>query len=138
MCLCSVLFKTSSRVEQTAGLIMETFKVTRVYADADGESCFDEVFYPLTDAGPIGRLSEKVKIKELLFRKVPAGYNDLHNAPQKQYVVLLDGGVEIETSTGEKRIFEPGEILLMEDTTGKGHRSSNVQQKERSSLFIIF
>jgi hypothetical protein len=73
-------------------------------------------FIPLTDAGPIGHLSEKVKIKELLFRKVPAGYNDLHNAPQKQYVVLLDGGVEIETSTGEKRIFEPGEILLMEDT----------------------
>ena len=55
-----------------------------------------------------------------------------------KYVVLLDGGVEIETSLGEKRKFEQGEVLLMEDTTGKGHRSSNLQQKERSSLFIIF
>jgi hypothetical protein len=26
---------------------METFKVTRVYADENGESRFDEVFYPL-------------------------------------------------------------------------------------------
>nr|WP_294944619.1 hypothetical protein [uncultured Mucilaginibacter sp.] len=116
---------------------MEQFKVTRVYADENGDSCFDEMFYPLTDKGPIGQLSENVVVKAVQFRKVPAGYNDLHTAPQKQYVVLLDGGVEIETSLGEKRKFAQGEVLLMEDTTGKGHRSSNLQQKERSSLFII-
>ena len=117
---------------------METFKVTRVYADENGESCFEEVFYPLTDRGAIGSLSDKITVKEVQFRKVLPGYDDLHNAPQKQYVVLLDGGVEIETSTGDKRAFQPGEILLMEDTTGKGHRSRNLEQKERSSLFIIF
>ncbi|TFF39170.1 cupin domain-containing protein [Mucilaginibacter psychrotolerans] len=117
---------------------MEQFKVTRVYADANGDSHFDEVYYPLTDGGPIGQLSERVAVKEVIFRKVPPGYNDLHTAPAKQYVVLLDGGVEIETSLGKKRRFEQGEVLLMEDTTGKGHRSSNLEQKERSSLFIIF
>jgi len=117
---------------------MESFKVTRVYADESGDSRFDEVYYPLTDGGPIGHLSQNVKVSDVIFRKVPAGYNDLHRAPQKQYVVLLDGAVEIETSTGEKRVFNTGEILLMEDTTGKGHRSSNVQQKERSSMFITF
>lgn len=124
-------------MEPNSSLNMETFKVTRVYTDENGESRFDEVFYPLTDAGPIGHLSQNVTVKQLQFRKVPAGYNDLHNAPQRQYVVLLDGGVEIETSTGEKRAFQQGEILLMEDTTGKGHHSSNLEQKERSSLFII-
>ena len=117
---------------------METFKVTRVYTDASGESRFEDVSYPLTDGGPIGYLSEKVKVQNLIFRKVPPGYNDLHNAPQKQYVILLDGAVEIETSTGEKRVFNKGEILLMEDTTGKGHRSRNVEPIERSSLFITF
>jgi hypothetical protein len=117
---------------------MEKFKVTRVYADENGDSRFDEVLYPLTDRGAIGYLSDNIIVKELQFRKVPAGYNDLHNAPQRQYVVLLDGGVEIETSTGEKKIFEQGEVLLMEDTSGKGHRSRNIEQKERSSLFIIF
>ncbi|MET3980218.1 hypothetical protein ABIB62_002441 [Mucilaginibacter sp. UYP25] len=117
---------------------METFKVTRVYTDEHGESCFDKIEYPLTDKGPIGHLSDNVGVKQVQFRKVPAGYNDLHNAPQKQYVVLLDGGVQIETSTGEKRDFQQGEVLLMEDTTGKGHRSSNLEQRERSSLFIIF
>lgn len=117
---------------------MEQFKVTRVYADQNGDSRFDEVFYPLTDDGAIGWLSQGIAVKEIVFRKVAAGYNDLHNAPQKQYVVLLDGAVEIETSTGETRVFQQGEILLMEDITGKGHRSKNLEQKERSSLFIIF
>lgn len=77
---------------------METFKVTRVYAGIDGESRFEEVEYPLTDGGPIGYLSDKVKVSNLIFRKVPPGYDDLHNAPQKQFVILLDGAVEIETS----------------------------------------
>lgn len=117
---------------------MQTFKVTRVFADEQGESRFEDIEYPLTDAGPIGHLSQKVKVSNLIFRKVPPGYDDLHNAPKRQYVILLDGAVEIETSTGAKRTFNTGEILLMEDTTGKGHRSRNLEAKERSSLFIEF
>lgn len=115
---------------------METFKVTRVFADEFGDSHFQDVYYPLTDKGAIGYLSEKLAVKELIFRKVSPAYDDLHTAPQRQYVVLLDGAVEIETSTGEKRIFESGDILLMEDITGKGHRSKNVKAAVRSSLFI--
>jgi len=48
----------------------------------------------------------------------------------------LDGGVEIETSLGDKRKFLTGEILLVEDTAGKGHRTKNLEKKERTSLFI--
>ncbi|WP_342648104.1 hypothetical protein [Mucilaginibacter sp. CSA2-8R] len=117
---------------------MQTFKVTRVYTSPGGHSYFDALEYPLTDAGPIGSLSDKVAVSQVIFRKVPPGYDDWHNAPQKQFVVLLNGGVEIETSLGEKRSFEQGEILLMEDTTGKGHRSRNLLPQERTSLFIIF
>ena len=117
---------------------METFKVTRVYTGADGHSYFGTLEHPLTDAGPIGSLSESVEVGQLIFRKVPPGYDDWHNAPQKQFVVLLNGGVEIETSLAEKRSFEQGEILLMEDTSGKGHRSRNLLPQERASLFITF
>jgi len=116
---------------------METFKVTRVFADENGDSRFEEITYPLTDAGPIGFLSESIKVKELVFRKVSPTYDDYHTAPQRQFVVLLDEGVAIESSLGEKRIFAPGEILLMEDVTGKGHRSRNMNRTERNSLFII-
>jgi len=48
----------------------------------------------------------------------------------------LDGEIEIETSLGKKRTFKGGEILLMEDTEGKGHKTRNIQNIERKSIFI--
>jgi hypothetical protein len=51
---------------------------------------------------------------------------------------LLDGGIEIETSTGDTRNFAAGEVILVEDTTGKGHRTRNLEPKIRRSVFIGF
>ena len=38
---------------------------------------------------------------------------------QKQFIVNLDGDVEIEVSCGEKRVIRAGEVFFVEDTTGK-------------------
>ena len=76
--------------------------------------------------------------KGVIFREVEPDYDwNFHTAPQKQYIVLLEGEIEIETSLGNKRIFGPGEVLLVEDTTGKGHKTRNLQQVKRKSLFIV-
>lgn len=112
-------------------------KITRVYSDAEGESSFEDIEVELFDNGEIGRLSENIDVKTLQFRKVSPDYDyDFHHAPQKQFIVLLDGGVEITTSLGETRQFQTGEILLMEDTSGKGHRTKNLEKRERTSIFI--
>ena len=112
-------------------------KITRVYSDAEGESRFEDIVVELFDNGEIGRLSENIDVKTLQFRKVSPDYDyDFHHAPQKQFIVLLDGGVEITTSLGETRQFQTGEILLMEDTSGKGHRTKNLEKRERTSIFI--
>ena len=37
------------------------------------------------------------KSKRRSFRAVRPGYNDFHRAPKRQLMVLLNGGVEIET-----------------------------------------
>ncbi len=58
-------------------------------------------------------------------------------APQRQYIVLLDGAIEIETSDGERRIFRGGNILLVEDTSGRGHRTRNIEAVKRRSPFIL-
>ncbi len=117
---------------------MSNFNITRVYADDNGDSRFEEQAFPLTDAGPIGFLSPRFRVRDMIFRIVVPTYNDWHTAPERQFVVLLDGGVQIETSLGEIREFQAGEVLLMDDTTGKGHRSSNLLSRERRSLFITF
>jgi hypothetical protein len=113
------------------------FSITRIYTDKNGDSRFENLTVPLNDKGDIGFLSDEEPVKGIIFREVLPSYDyDFHNAPQRQYIILLDGGVEIETSLGEKRIFNTGEILLVEDTAGKGHKTKNLEQKPRKSVFI--
>lgn len=113
------------------------FIITRIFSDENGESHFEDVMIPLSDQGEIGFLSESQAVKNIIFREVLPSYDyDFHNAPQRQYIILLDGGVEIETSLGEKRSFKTGEILLVEDTAGKGHKTKNLETKTRKSIFI--
>lgn len=113
------------------------FSITRIYSDANGDSRFEDMLIELQDGGEIGNLSEMMPANGIIFREVKPTYDyDFHNAPQKQYLILLDGEIEIETSLGEKKIFTAGDILLLEDTAGKGHRTRNVKQALRKSIFI--
>jgi hypothetical protein len=113
------------------------FTIKRVYSDSNGDSHFEEIVMPLGQAGDIGSLTAAIPTKEVIFREVEPTYDfDFHTAPQKQYIILLDGEIEMETSLGDKRIFKGGEVLLMEDITGKGHRTRNLQPVRRKSIFI--
>ena len=114
-------------------------KITRIYADAAGESHFDMLDVELEDQGMIGRLSARYPVDSVIFRENDADYDyDWHNAPQRQYIVLLDGEIEIETSDGEKRRFRGGDILRLEDVDGRGHRTRTVNDRPRRSLFLPF
>ena len=45
-------------------------------------------------------------------------------------------GVELTASDGEARVIGAGEIVLVEDTTGKGHLSKSVNNQMRHSIFV--
>jgi quercetin dioxygenase-like cupin family protein len=113
------------------------FHVTRIYSDSNGDTHFEDIEIPLEEAGSVGKLSEVLPANGVVFREVEPSYDwNFHTAPQKQYIVLLDGEIEIETSLGEKRIFKAGEVLFVEDITGKGHKTRNLQPVKRKSIFI--
>ncbi len=115
----------------------KTIQITRVYSDDRGESHFDRQEIPLSDGGEIGWLSQPYPAKSIIFRYNDADYDyDWHHAPQRQYIIMLDGEIEIEVSDGNKRRFRGGDILLVEDTTGKGHRTRIVNNQPRRSIFI--
>lgn len=111
--------------------------ITNIYSDSTGESRFRDLSIGLLPQGMIGLLSNPVTVQTLVFREVEPNYDwDFHNAPERQFVVLLDGEIEIKTSLGEKRVFKAGDILLVEDVAGKGHRTRNITLTRRRSLFI--
>lgn len=55
--------------------LMESFAVTRVYADENGDSRFEDVSIPLNESGEIGFLSEAQKAGNIIFRKVMQQYD---------------------------------------------------------------
>ena len=112
-------------------------KYTKIVADDQGHSHFQDMVVELKDHGDPGFLSEAVEVSSLQFRQNKEDYYwDFHPAPSKQFFVLLDGEIEIETSLGEKRRFKGGDILLVEDIAGAGHRTRNITRQIRNSLFI--
>jgi hypothetical protein len=114
-----------------------TMRVVRLYTGPDNKSHFEDIQIPLKDAGKVGFISELYKATGLVFRETTGDYNyDFHPAPRRQYVVNLEGEVEIEVGDGTRRILRTGDILLAEDTTGQGHISRAVAGKPRKSLFI--
>jgi len=114
-----------------------TMRVVRLYTGPDKKSHFEDIQIPLKDGGKVGFISELYKATGVVFRENTGDYNyDFHPAPRRQYVVNLDGEVEIEVGDGTRRILRTGDILLAEDTTGQGHISRAVAGKPRKSLFI--
>jgi hypothetical protein len=112
-------------------------KVTRIFSDSDGVTHFDALEIPLASQGEIGRISAVQPGSGVIFRETEATYNyDWHPAPQAQWIVLLDGLIEIETGDGSKRQFGAGEILVVEDVAGRGHRTRQLSPGVRHSLFI--
>ncbi|MDN3656080.1 hypothetical protein QWZ08_10615 [Ferruginibacter paludis] len=110
---------------------------TRIFADDNGDSHFEVVYVPLVDKGIMGSLSMPFETNALIFRENKADYDwDFHNAPTRQFIILLDGEIKITTSLGVVRRFRGGEILLVEDTAGAGHKTENILQSIRKSLFI--
>jgi hypothetical protein len=112
-------------------------RITCVGLTPEGGSRFDELEIELTDGGEIGRLSEPFPATGVVFRENDPGFDyDCHCAPQRQLIVLLDGEIEVEVTSGEKRRFTGGDVLLVEDTTGTGHRTRTIGDRLRRSLFI--
>lgn len=112
-------------------------RIHNLYEDADGISHFRDIEIEWVEERHASKLSKRFPAKGVIFRKVAADYDlDWHPAPRRQYIVNLDAGVEITASDGEKRVIGPGEVVLVEDTTGKGHLSKAVNGKIRHCLFI--
>jgi hypothetical protein len=115
----------------------ELMRIHNLYTDANGESHFRDIEVEWVEQRRGSKLSKRLPATGVIFRETQAEHNlDWHPAPRRQYIVNLDAGVKITASDGESRLIGVGEIILVEDTTGKGHLSDHVEGKIRHSIFI--
>ena len=100
-------------------------KVTRVYAGPDGVSHAEEIELKANNG-----VSEMIGATGVQFSSRPAAPpSDWHPGPMRQYVITLSGRAELEMADGKKVSISPGQINLIEDTTGKGHITRNLEDR---------
>ena len=112
-------------------------KIHNLYVDAKGESHFRDLEVEFTESGAAGKTTKRQPATGIIFRQVAPSYDlDWHPAPRRQYIINLDAGVQITASDGESRRIGAGEVLLVEDTWGKGHLSKAIEGKLRNCIFV--
>ena len=118
------------------------YSYTRMYEDSDGVSHFGEATLPLEledyapPAPPIAvKALQNVESATVIY--IPKGmFEDWHPAPRRQWAFILQGAVEVTVGDGESRIFEPGSVVLLEDTKGRGHTTRVLDDEDHVSVMV--
>lgn len=126
----------------------KSVQYVRIYPGADGESHFEDVQVPVqsvrTATGISASSWRSMPIGDALTFATVDPDSDDEGSPSgggwgpwnvekyRQFVLWLEGEVEIQVGGGEVRRFGPGELILAEDVSGRGHRSRRLSATVRS------
>ena len=112
-------------------------RIHNLYVDANGQSHFRDIEVEWVQENAAGKISRRLPATGIIFRQTGGDYDlDWHPAPRRQYIINLDAGVQITAGDGEARVIGAGEVILVEDVTGKGHLSKAVEGKIRHCIFV--
>ena len=112
-------------------------KYTHLYTGTDGESHFEDVEVVLDPHGGGSQRSQPMRATGVFFVVNNSSHHvDWHCAPRRQFVITLEGAVEIVASDGTVRRFGPGDIMLADDKTGRGHITRVADPRGRRAVFI--
>lgn len=122
---------------------MQQADYVRIFNDDSGESHFEDLetsLAPVEFAPPAAPLNiaQFLPTKQSFWVGAPVGWggNVPHATPQRQIFVVLQGEFEVTASDGAIRNFGPGAVLLLEDTSGKGH-STRVVGNDDGLVFAV-
>ena len=110
----------------------DSMKVVRLYTGTDEQTHFQDL-----DPDSFAKLVPRVGEGPVRLNQGPAkSFSDFHNAPRRQYVIVMSGVMEIEIGDGSKRQLVPGDVLVAEDLRGKGHITRGIGEEPRISLAV--
>ena len=109
---------------------MDPIEYLRIFSDDGGCSRFETLKIELASnhyappAVPLNT-SAAAPARNLVFLELPAGwFGDWHPTPLRQWLIFMAGQCVFETGDGQRRTCKAGDAVLLEDTTGRGHRTS--------------
>ena len=112
-------------------------RIHNIYVDDKGESHWRDIEVEWAEERNFSKMSKRLPATGIIFRETSGNYDlDWHPAPRRQYIINLDGGVKITASDGVAREIGAGEVILVEDISGKGHLSQSIGGKLRHSIFV--
>ena len=117
-------------------------RIIVITVDADGETHFvDRELALLTQefAPPSPPMEVSAPIPDAqgrFFRMAPGWYGDWHPTPCHQYFVQATGELEVTVSDGEVRRLHPGDVVYLDDITGKGHTTRVVSEVAVTGVFV--
>jgi|SRR5579871_1082231 hypothetical protein len=117
-------------------------KYVRLYSDESGDSHFEdvEVEMSLVDISPPAPpldVSAPIPSTNTVFLHTPAGwYGEPHPVAGRIFLIYLTGEMEATVSDGEVRRFGPGSVVLVEDTSGKGHSSRTLGNDDVLAVMV--
>lgn len=91
-------------------------RIIRIYATPDGESHFEDLVIA-SNAGPV----DITRMTAGVYTGSGATAPDWHTAPRKQFAINMTGELEVEITNGTRRRIGAGDLVYLEDVTGKGH-----------------
>jgi len=119
---------------------------TVLYTDVDGRARFREEPLALTEGTPAARLSPLTVASGVQWRQSPVGFaSDFHCTGTPQWLVVLQGCMEIGLRDGSFRRFGPGQLFYSADTLPEGevfdpsrhgHRSRQVGEQPLVTMFV--
>lgn len=112
-------------------------RIHNLYVDDQGQSHWRDIEVKWVEEKNFSKMSARLPATGIIFRQTSGNYDlDWHPAPRRQYIINLDGGVKITASDGVSREIGAGEVILVEDISGKGHLSQSIGGKLRHSIFV--
>ena len=91
----------------------DTIWLWHVYADEAGGSRIERL--------TVRRPRLDMPIVSVLANSYRPAKNDWHNAPFKTFTINLIGDLEVELSDGTRQRIGKGDLVYLDDRTGKGH-----------------
>lgn len=106
--------------------------IARLYTGEDGQSHIEQIEL---ESHPEYEAMQAAQ--GIVFRRVePGRFSDWHCAPRRQFVITLEGEVEIGLGDGSVHRFGAGQAMLAEDLTGQGHTTRAVGDTPRLTATV--